>query len=854
MKKVVLIDGNNLMFRSYYATMYSGNIMKNSKGIPTNALYGFINMINKIIQEDKPEYMLIAFDKGKTFRHAKYDFYKGGRIETPDDLKQQFKIVKELLTLMKIKWFEIDNYEADDIIGTLSSWIDKSNDYIGTIVSSDKDLLQLISDKIVVKHLKQNDCIMMNRDKFYEIYGIEPINMIDLKAIAGDSSDNIKGVNGIGEKGALKLLSEYKTVENIYDNIDSIGGKTKEKLLLGKEDAMISKELVTIYREVPLDFTLEDLKYENIVSDELIEKYKELEFFSFVKKYESNKVEEKNINLICVNDLSDISIDSDSAFLIELDNINYHFANIVGMSIYDGSKFYYVDKSLVGKVVDKYKQYFKVTYDLKKMLSILRRFNIELKDVDDIMIEAYLLNYNLKDDVAYLANQFEYNIDFNENVLHDEDKFINSSVKKCLFLYETNDKLKNKLNNENMCYLYTDLELPLTYVLEDMESTGIRVNIDTLDKMKEEFEVKIEMISDEIYDLAGTKFNISSPKQLGEVLFEKLSLPSSKKTKSGYSTNADVLAKMIDKHPIIPKIIEYRMLTKLYGTYIVGLKPYIMKDGKIHTIFNQTLTRTGRLSSSEPNLQNIPIRYEVGRLVRKCFIPEDNSIFITSDYSQIELRILAHYSGVDELKSAFINGIDIHTKTASDIFDVPIEAVTKDMRRHAKAVNFGIIYGISAFGLSEDIGISPANAKKFMNKYFEEYPGVKEYMDKVIKNAYETFTVTTLMGRRRVIDELKNTNYMIRSSGERMALNTPIQGTSADIIKKAMIEIYQKIKEKGLKSKMIIQIHDELMFNVVNEEREEIEKIVKETMENTYKLSVPLVVEIDSGNNWYELK
>lgn len=853
MKNVVLIDGNNLMFRSYYATMYSGNSMKNSKGIPTNALYGFVNMVNKIITEENPEYMLIAFDKGKTFRHEECETYKGGRIETPDDLKQQFKIVKELLTLMKVKWFEIDNYEADDIIGTLARIIDETDDYKGTIISSDKDLLQLISDKVIVKHLKQTGFIWMDRDNFYKEYGIEPINMIDLKAIAGDQSDNIKGVKGIGEKGALKLLNEYNTIENIYLNIDKISGKTKEKLIESKEDAFLSKKLVTIYKDVPLNFSLEDTKYENIVTKELIDKYKELEFFSLVKKIDNFKSDKKQ-DVTIVKNIDDININSTSSFIIELDNTNYHFANIIGISIYDGNNCYYASSSLVEGIIKKYSKYFKITYDLKKMLSIFRRYNLTLNGVDDIMISSYLLNYNLKEDIAYLANQFDYDIEFLENIKNDEDKFINASAKKCIFLYEINNTLKEKLDNENMHNLYKDLELPLTYVLEDMESTGMLVDETVLDKMKDEFEARIDIISKEIYDLAGVEFNVSSPKQLGEILFEKLSLPMGKKTKSGYSTSAEVLDKLIDKHPIISKIIEYRMLTKLHGTYIIGLKPYIMSDGKIHTIFNQTLTRTGRLSSSEPNLQNIPIRYEVGRLVRKCFIPEENSIFITSDYSQIELRILAHISNVEELKKAFIENIDIHTKTASDIFDVPIEAVTKQMRRHAKAVNFGIIYGISAFGLSEDIGMSPASAKKFINKYFEEYPGVKEYMDNVIKQAYETTCVTTLMGRRRIIDELKNTNYMIRSSGERMALNTPIQGTSADIIKKAMIDIYNKIKEKNLKSRMILQIHDELMFNVVNEEKEILLDIVKSSMENAYKLSVPLSVEVDYGNNWYELK
>ena len=853
MKSVILIDGNNLMFRSYYATMYSGSSMKNSKGIPTNALYAFINMINKIISEEKPEYMLIAFDKGKTFRHEKCDTYKSGRIETPDDLKQQFKIVKEILTLMKIKWFEIDNYEADDIIGTLANYIDKSDDYVGTIISSDKDLLQLISPKVVVKHLKQEGFIMMNRDVFFEIYGIEPINMIDLKAISGDTSDNIKGVSGIGEKGALKLLTQYKTVEGIYEHIEEISGKTKEKLIEGKNDAFESKYLVTIFKDVPLDFELEDLKYTGEVTNELIDKYRELEFFSLVKKYETSRQSQEKFEYVIVSSIDDIVIKKSSSFIFELDNKNYHFGNVLGLTIYDGNKCYYIKQELISDVLNKYIDYFKITYDLKKMVSVLRKYSKSVNDVDDIMIQAYLLNYNIKDDIAYLSNQFDYDIMFQENIKSDND-FIVASCKKCKFLYDINEKLKGYLHEQNMDYLYYDLELPLVYVLEDMEYQGMLVDLNTLDEMKKVIQVKIDIVSNDIYNLAGCTFNISSPKQLGEILFEKLELPFGKKTTKGYTTSADVLEKLIDKHPIISKIIEYRMLTKLLSTYIDGLKPFIMSDGKIHTIFNQTLTRTGRLSSSDPNLQNIPIRYEEGRLIRKCFIPLSNSSYMTSDYSQIELRILAHFSGVEELKSAFINGVDIHTKTASDIFDVDIENVTKEMRRHAKAVNFGIIYGISAFGLSNDIGMTPKDAKKFMNKYFEEYPGVKEYMDKVIKDAYATNCVTTLMGRKRVINELSNTNYMIRLSGERMALNTPIQGTSADIIKKAMIDIYNKIKTKGLKSRMILQIHDELMFNVVNGEEEIMKEIVKESMENAFELSVPLTVEIDTGKNWYELK
>ena len=844
MEKIILVDGNNLLFRSYYATAYTGNFMKNSKGFPTNALFGFTNMMNKIIEEEKPTYIMVAFDKGKTFRHNKYDFYKQGRIETPNELKLQFPKAKELLNAMGIKYYEIDNYEADDIIGTFAEYCNKDPNFIGTIISSDKDLLQLISNDIDIKLLKQKDYLRYNEDTFSKEYGIKPINIIDLKALMGDASDNIPGVKGIGEKTALKLLQEYKTLDGIYENIDKIKGKTKEKLEQDKDNAYMSYEIATIYKEVPIDINIDELKYLGS-TEKLNNLYEELEFYSFLKK---EKKKEEDINITIVDDVSKIKIDKECAIYLELDGTNYHNSNIIGIGIYNKDVAYYI-KNITN--LDFLNGVDVFTYDLKKLYVSLKYKNVKIPDIkNDLMIASSLLEYNTKDDIAYLANQLNYNIPFYENVLKQEDisKIV---VSKAKFIYEIKDELLNKIKEENMQELYNEIEIPLTYVLGDMEYDGVVVDKDILDEMGNEIKIKLEILSKDIYNLAGTSFNISSPQQLGEVLFERLNLPHGKKGKTGYSTAVDVLNKLVNKHPIIEKILEYRMLNKLYTTYVEGLINTI-KNGKIHTIYTQTLTRTGRLSSIEPNLQNIPIRTEYGRLIRKAFVPSENSVIVSGDYSQIELRILAHMANVPALIDAFNNDFDIHSKTASDIFKTDV--VTKEMRRIAKAVNFGIIYGISSFGLSENLNISTKEAKQFIDEYLKTYPGIKEYMDNTIKNAYECGYAKTLFNRKRIIDELKNTNYMIRQSGERMALNTPIQGTSADIIKKAMVLIHQKLKENNLKSKLIIQVHDELVFDCLKEEQEQVIKIMKDVMENVIKLKVPLKIDIEYGNNWYEAK
>lgn len=859
MKKVILVDGNNLLFRSYFATAYTGNTMRNSKGFPTNGLYGLVNMLNKIIREEKPEYMLVAFDKGKTFRHEKYLDYKGGRNETPDDLKRQFSVAKKLVPLMGIKCFEIDNYEADDIIGTYSKMALIDPEFETTIVSSDKDLLQLINEETEVKLLKQKDYIRMNEETFIDTYGIKPIRMIDLKGLMGDASDNIPGVKGIGEKTALKLLQEYDSLENVYDNIDNIKGATKQKLIDGKESAFMSKDIATIYNEVPVTYSLEELKYDGPDVNGLREMYSDLEFYSFLKDFKEEEKKEEKLEYKIIENIDDLKLKEKVSAYLEISETNYHNADIYGMSLYDGENVYYVPFEVLKEnknILDGKEIY---TYDLKKMIVSLNKYDIYIKNCTfDAMIAGYILNYNVKDDIAYLANTFNYDITLFDNFKKEKnmstEALADLTVKKAKFIYDIKDEFINKMKEEEQLELFSNIEMKLSYVLASMEIEGVRVDTKVLDEMGENINKKLDKLTSEIYNYAGEEFNIQSPKQLGEILFEKLEIPYPKKKKTSYSTAREILDKIVDYHPIVEKIIEHRTLNKIYTTYIVGIKNCVKEDGKLHTIYTQTLTRTGRLSSIEPNLQNIPIRYKEGKEIRKAFIPEENSVFLSSDYSQIELRMFAHMSGEQNLIDAFKHHLDIHTKTAMDIYHVSKDEVTKNMRRDAKAVNFGIIYGISSFGLAEDLGVDIKTAKKFLDNYLETFPGIKNYMDKVIKDAYETGYVKTIMNRKRKIDELYNTNHMIKVQGERMALNTPVQGSSADILKKAMIDIYNEFNRLNLKSKMILQVHDELIFNVKNDELEKVKEIVINFMENAYKLNVPLEVDVEIGKNWYDAK
>ena len=857
MKKVILVDGNNLLFRSYYATAYSGNLMKNSKGFPTNALYGFSNMLNKIIKDEKPEYMIVAFDKGKTFRHEKYEEYKAGRIKTPDDLKVQFKPSRELTNALGIKCFEIDNYEADDIIGTYARMIDEDPEYEGLIVSSDKDLLQLISPSVKVKLLKTHDYIMMDEEEFKKTYGLEPIKMIDIKGLQGDPSDNIPGVKGIGEKTALKLLQEYGSVEGIYENIDKITGATKQKLIDGKKEAFDSKEIATIYKEVEVPYSLEELKIGERTSN-LREIYEDLEFYSFLKDVKEVKEEPKEeIDVKIVTDLNELELEKEISIFIECDNTNYHDAELLGVSIYDGKHAYYMNKDLfiTSNILN---DHIVNTYDAKKNIVLLNKYGIKFDNYEyDSMIAAYILNYNVKDDAAYLSSNFGYECTlFSELMKKDltDELLSKEGIIKAKFIHDTKSKFIKEMEEEKSIDLFKNIEMPLTKVLASMEIEGVKVDLDVLNKMGEKLEERLSVLEKEIYEIAGLEFNIQSPKQLGEVLFDKLGIPYPKKKKTSYSTSREILDKIVDLNPIVEKIIDYRTLAKLHSTYIEGIKKAVKEDSHLHTIYTQTLTRTGRLSSIEPNLQNIPIRFEEGKLIRKAFIPESDSVFISSDYSQIELRLFAHMSNDKNMIEAFKSGIDIHTKTAMDIFHVDKDKVTKNMRRQAKAVNFGILYGISSFGLAEDIGTDFKTAKEFMDTYLDTFPTIREYNEKVVEDAYKNGYVLTIMNRKRKIDELNNTNYIIRQQGERIAQNTPVQGSAADILKKAMIEIYEEFNKKKIKSKMILQIHDELIFNVITEELEEVKKIVKDKMENVYKLNVPLVVDIEEGKNWYDAK
>lgn len=851
MKKVILIDGNNLLFRGYYATAYRGSILRNSKGFPTNALYSLINMLNKIINEENPEYMMIAFDKGKTFRHEKYEGYKDGRKETPLELKEQFPVAKEIVKALGIPCFEIDNYEADDIIGTFAKEVDRNPLYEATIISSDKDLLQLISDKVDMKLLKMNDYIRYNKDSFIEDYGFVPQKIIDLKALMGDQSDNIPGVKGIGEKTAIKLINTYGSLDDVYDNIDKIKGSVKNKLIDDKENAYFSKELATIYTEVPIDKSLERIKY-NGSTPKLVPLLKDYEFFSLLKKMNLKEQKED----ISYEEVDSIFVDVESSIYLETDG-NYHDKKLLGIGIANENGNYFIRKENICNIkIDKDVTLY--TYDLKKLYIVFKYFGVLLENkIQDLMIEAYITNHAIKDDIFYLMNT-EGSVAFNTEELLKGKKYDEipiNIVRKTRYIYDNRLKYYEELIRDDYLSLYEEIDLPLTYVLIDMEYTGVMVDQEFLLNMKDEVSKKISAIEEEIYAIAGTRdFNISSPKQLGKILFETLEIPYPKRIKDNkYSTSADVLEKIRD-YKIVDLILEYRTLTKLYSNYIVGLLDYVKEDGKIHTIFNQNLTRTGRLSSSSPNLQNIPVREEYGKLIRKAFVASTDYI-ITSDYSQIELRVFAHMSGADNLINAFKTGMDIHTKTAMDIYGLNDEGdVNSSMRRNAKAVNFGILYGISSFGLSEDLGINFKEAKSFIDNYLKTYPGIKSYMDDIKRSAYENGFVSTLFGRRRKLDEIKSSNFMVRTSGERMALNTPIQGTAADILKIAMINIYNEFNKRGLRAKIIIQVHDELLIDCPSDEVSEVIEIVRDKMENSYKLSVPLKVDIEMGKNWYEAK
>ncbi|MFA9398736.1 MAG: DNA polymerase I, partial [Clostridiaceae bacterium] len=831
-ERIVILDGNSLMNRAYYAI----RVLTNSEGINTNAILGFSNMLFKIKDDFKPDSIVCTFDrKAPTFRHKEYDAYKAGRKKMPPELYEQFPILKDMLTMMSINIFEIDGFEADDIIGTLSKYA--SNKGIEVfIVTGDKDALQLAEKDVNVIITKKgiSEIEIYNEERMIEEFGVTPKEFIDVKGLMGDKSDNIPGVPGIGEKTAFNLIKEYKSVENVLDNIENLKGKKlKENLLEYREQAIFSKKLATIVCDVPVDIDLEDIrsndKYDveglrklffRLQFKRLLDKLPAEEKIMDKKQVEFKKVESledlENIN----KDIEDIlyfNYDEENLYLNIKDNV--YLINVNEMIQENQERFINILKNIFEN-----KDINIVVHDLKKFISIMKKIEINIKNQTfDTMIAAYLIdpsrtNYNLKD---LIEQNLFIDLEGNENIIAAETYYL-----KELYL-----NLKENLDKMELKNLFYNVEMPLVKVLSSMEGLGFNINKEELDRLSVKFREDIEKNKKIIYEIAGEEFNISSPKQLSVILFEKLDLPVIKKTKTGASTNAEVLDKLLDKHPIIEKIIYYRQLTKLYSTYVEGLRTVIAEDGKIHTNFNQAKTTTGRLSSTEPNLQNIPIKYEMGRAIRKVFIPDnENCVLLSADYSQIELRVLAHIAKDDNFITAFNEHDDIHTKTASEVFNVEIDEVTPLLRGRAKAVNFGIVYGIGDFSLAKDLKISKKEAKLYIDTYFERYPKVKIYLDEVINKTKEDGYVTTILKRRRYIPEINSSNKIVKALGERLAMNTPIQGSAADIIKIAMINVYNRLNEESLKSTLILQVHDELILNVYKDELEKVKEIVKYEM------------------------
>ncbi len=874
--KLVLVDGNSIAYRAFFALP----LLNNEKGVYTNAVYGFTMMLLKIIEEEKPTHMVVAFDAGKTtFRHETYGEYKSGRQKTPGELSEQFPLIREVLDAFQISRYEIENYEADDIIGTLAKQAEKE-DWSVSVYSGDKDLLQLVSPKVTVTLSRKGITNVDTYDEqaIAEKYGITPEQIIDMKGLMGDSSDNIPGVPGIGEKTAVKLLKEYATVENVLASIDKISGKKmKERLEEHKEQALMSKKLATIFREVPVDRSLSSFTFEDYDKEKVISLFKELEFNTLLNKLDVGEGEEsilqdEDIDYDVVDRVTEAILQNPSAVIVEVLEENYHQADILGFAIINESGKYYIPTEVaVGSDIfvewakDSSKK--KWLADAKRAVVALGWKNIELNGVNfDILLASYILNpssssYELADVTKERGKQL---VEYDEIVygkgakrkVPDGETLEKHLIKKADVIYSLKAELENELKKNEQFELFSELEMPLAVVLGKMEITGVKVDEQQLKAMGQELGEQLTTLEKEIHELAGVSFNINSPKQLGEILFEKLNLPPIKKTKTGYSTSADVLEKLQDQHEIIGKILHYRQLGKLNSTYIEGLLKVVHHDtSKIHTIFNQALTQTGRLSSTEPNLQNIPIRLEEGRKIRKAFVASEKDwVIFAADYSQIELRVLAHIAQDEGLITAFKEDMDVHTKTAMDVFHVKEEEVTSNMRRSAKAVNFGIVYGISDYGLSQNLGITRKEAAQFIERYFESFPGVKDYMDRVIEKARETGYVTTLLHRRRYLPEITSRNFNLRSFAERTAMNTPIQGTAADIIKKAMVQLSKQLEEAKLNAQLLLQVHDELILEVPKEELETVEKMVKDVMENAIELDVPLKVDSSYGDSWYDAK
>ena len=859
-KKIMIIDGNSLMYRAFYGI----RLLSTSKGVFTNAVYGFTNMLFNLIEQYHPDYIGVAFDlKSPTFRHEIYEEYKGNRQKTPEELLPQFDLLKRLLRTMNIPIFEQEGFEADDILGTFSR-IAEEQDLDAYLVTGDRDAIQLVSDNTTVLLNRRGitDIHAFDPQEVEKEYGLTPSQIIDLKGLMGDSSDNIPGVPGVGKKTALKLLGQYKTLEEVLNNVDQISGKKlKENLTQYREQAILSKKLATIIKDVPLEINLEDGPYEIPNSSELKALLQELEFNSIIsklniddgqQKFQAVEDDRKIIEIDSLDQLSeciDDALNQDRIALLldnEIVSFSWNKNKVYRIEIFQdmisgGLDYWDVMEKLRPILSDKKIE--KVVHDGKKLLLQAWNRDIEVNNLYfDTFIAAYLLDpTHTRYDVKYLVHEY---------LKIDTD---NVDAGHILLLAQ---ELEKRLKDLDMCDLYRNIEHPLIQVLADMEWTGFNVDKDTLKELDIEFTNTLGELTSSIYQIAGEEFNINSPKQLGVILFEKLGLPVIKKTKTGYSTNIEVLEKLKGEHEIIEKIIEYRQVMKLKSTYSEGLLNVIdPKDGRIHSSFNQTITATGRISSTEPNLQNIPVRMEMGRRIRRVFVPTDEDyVLVDADYSQIELRVLAHISGDPTFIDAFKNNQDIHLRTASEVLGIPIDEVTPEQRNDAKAVNFGIVYGISDYGLARNLGISRAEAHQYIENYFKRYPGIKEYMEKIVELGKKQGYVTTLMGRRRYLPELSSRNFNTRSFGERIAMNTPIQGTAADIIKKAMNDVYYELKARGLRSKLVLQVHDELIIDTYKPELEEVKEILKDKMEKAIELSVPLVVDIGVGTNWYNAK
>lgn len=888
MDKLILIDGNSIIYRAFFAMPP----LTNSSGLHTNAVYGFTNMLLRLIHEEQPSHILVAFDAGKvTFRHEGYQDYKGGRDKTPPELSEQFPLMRELLESFGIAWFELPGYEADDIIGTLTKQAEESGREV-LVVTGDKDMLQVVSDRVKVALTRKgvSEVEPYGPKEIEERYGLQPEQIIDLKGLMGDTSDNIPGVPGIGEKTALKLLHQFGSVESVLAHTDELKGKMKENLVNHADDARMSKQLATIYREVPVERSWEDMTFSGIEAEKAVPVLRRLEFKSLLERLpagsgaagteagaaERSASPDLDVTIVGAATLPDVEqhLPEIEGIVIESYGENPHHATIMGLMLSTAKRHFFLPLELLKDEVAKPvvswlgdENIPKRGYDLHRADLALFWQGIAFAGAEhDVELAAYLLDPTENDQtISGLAAK--YNLPYlptDEEIYGKGAKFKVPNVDiLSLHLARKADALlriiplqRSELEKYEMNRLFYDLEMPLSRILADMEKQGVTVNQDALKELGAEFETQINKLVARIYEIAGTEFNLNSPKQLGEILFDKLSLPVIKKTKTGYSTDAEVLEKLAPYHEIVQFILEYRQLAKLQSTYVEGLlKEISPKTGKVHTYFRQTVAATGRLSSQFPNLQNIPIRLEEGRKIRKVFVPSEEGWYILSaDYSQIELRVLAHISGDKGLQEAFLHDMDIHTKTAMDVFGVGPDQVDANMRRSAKAVNFGIVYGISDYGLSQNLNITRKEAARFIDQYFDAFQGVRRYMDEIVKEAKRDGYVKTLLERRRYLPEINASNFNLRSFAERTAMNTPIQGTAADIIKLAMVLMDKTLYEHKLKSRMLLQVHDELVFEVPPDELELMKKLLPETMEKALELSVPLKAEVSCGLNWYEAK